>query len=266
MPALNIHLQVTNIAEAASIPYLENLVKEAKRGNNKKDEKELPESITNTIVIIDTIHPFSSLKELILDIPLSINIHRKLMQLLPAFPVLTMWRIMSRSNENLLATLTGYGFDLPKLLSKLCFASTEIASYWVLAMSHSKDNRIERSPESEANSLKKAELPYDENMTILVHKEGHDLEIFRQNLVGTISNSEKEWLNVSQFVLEMGYIIRDGKKESKGMASNWHLVQVVSWDYPWYKKAEIVNNWCLPLLIARGLITSCCGSINGGQI
>ncbi|KAK0207508.1 hypothetical protein IW262DRAFT_1498621 [Armillaria fumosa] len=45
--------------------------------------------------------PFPKLEELVLDIPLSDDIHRKLIQLLPAFPVLTNCRIVSRTNENL---------------------------------------------------------------------------------------------------------------------------------------------------------------------
>lgn len=44
-----------------------------------------------------------------------------------------------------LATLTGYGFDLPKLSSRLCFASTEMASYRVLAMSHVSHKRCPRT-------------------------------------------------------------------------------------------------------------------------
>ncbi|KAK0491739.1 hypothetical protein EDD18DRAFT_1334596 [Armillaria luteobubalina] len=63
MPALNICLQVANIAEASGIPYLEDLAKVAgtvfelleKKGKNKKAAKELTESIANTIVVIDTI-------------------------------------------------------------------------------------------------------------------------------------------------------------------------------------------------------------------
>ncbi|KAK0460805.1 hypothetical protein IW261DRAFT_275680 [Armillaria novae-zelandiae] len=47
--------------------------------------------------------PFSSLEELILDIPLSNDIHRKLMQLLPAFPVLKNCHVFSRHNEDSLS-------------------------------------------------------------------------------------------------------------------------------------------------------------------
>ncbi|KAK0467530.1 Fungalysin metallopeptidase-domain-containing protein [Armillaria novae-zelandiae] len=47
----------------------------------------------------DLLHmqPFSSLEELVIDIPLSNDIHRKLLQLLPAFPVLTNCRVVSRT-------------------------------------------------------------------------------------------------------------------------------------------------------------------------
>ncbi|SJL02830.1 uncharacterized protein ARMOST_06168 [Armillaria ostoyae] len=63
MPALNVCLQVANIAEASGVPYLEKLAKVAvtvlelleKRGKNKKDAKELSESIANTIIVIDTL-------------------------------------------------------------------------------------------------------------------------------------------------------------------------------------------------------------------
>ncbi|KAK0467521.1 hypothetical protein IW261DRAFT_1612989 [Armillaria novae-zelandiae] len=50
--------------------------------------------------------PFSSLEELVLDIPLSNNIHRKLMQLLPAFPVLKNCRVFSRNNEDSLGVFS----------------------------------------------------------------------------------------------------------------------------------------------------------------
>ncbi|PBK64941.1 hypothetical protein ARMSODRAFT_978635 [Armillaria solidipes] len=43
--------------------------------------------------------PFSSLEELILDIPLSQDMHQKLIQLIPAFPVLQNSRIVSTVNE-----------------------------------------------------------------------------------------------------------------------------------------------------------------------
>lgn len=43
--------------------------------------------------------PFPLLEELILDIPLSQDMHRKLSDLIPAFPVLTSSRIISRTNE-----------------------------------------------------------------------------------------------------------------------------------------------------------------------
>ncbi|PBK65332.1 hypothetical protein ARMSODRAFT_978432 [Armillaria solidipes] len=63
MPALNVCLQVANIAEASGIPYLEKLAKVAltvfelleKKGKNKKDAKELSESIANTIIVIDAL-------------------------------------------------------------------------------------------------------------------------------------------------------------------------------------------------------------------
>ncbi|KAK0436254.1 hypothetical protein EV421DRAFT_1739707 [Armillaria borealis] len=63
MPALNVCLQVANIAEASGVPYLEKLAKIAvavfelleKKGKNKKDAKELSESIANTIIVIDTL-------------------------------------------------------------------------------------------------------------------------------------------------------------------------------------------------------------------
>ncbi|KAK0185321.1 hypothetical protein F5146DRAFT_1072392 [Armillaria mellea] len=63
MPALNICLQVANIAEASGVPYLEKLAKIAvtvfelleKKGKNKEDAKELSESIANTIIVIDTL-------------------------------------------------------------------------------------------------------------------------------------------------------------------------------------------------------------------
>ncbi|KAK0207292.1 hypothetical protein IW262DRAFT_1420802 [Armillaria fumosa] len=63
MPALNVCLQVANIAEGSGIPYLERLAKAAvtifelleKKGKNKNAAKELSESIANTIVVIDTI-------------------------------------------------------------------------------------------------------------------------------------------------------------------------------------------------------------------
>ncbi|KAK0467517.1 hypothetical protein IW261DRAFT_1061308 [Armillaria novae-zelandiae] len=48
--------------------------------------------------------PFSSLEEILVDILLSNNVHRKLMQVLPVFPVLTNCRGFSRTeNEDLLS-------------------------------------------------------------------------------------------------------------------------------------------------------------------
>ncbi|KAK0218480.1 hypothetical protein EDD85DRAFT_355050 [Armillaria nabsnona] len=63
MSALNACLKVAQIAEASSVPYLENVAKVAvvifelleQKGKNKEDAKELCESIANTIVIIDTL-------------------------------------------------------------------------------------------------------------------------------------------------------------------------------------------------------------------
>ncbi|SJL02817.1 uncharacterized protein ARMOST_06155 [Armillaria ostoyae] len=63
MSALNACLKVAQIAEASSVPYLENVAKVAvvifelleKKGKNKEDAKELCESIANTIVVIDTL-------------------------------------------------------------------------------------------------------------------------------------------------------------------------------------------------------------------
>ncbi|KAK0184121.1 hypothetical protein F5146DRAFT_324803 [Armillaria mellea] len=46
---------------------------------------------------------FSLLEELVLDIPLSQDMHRKLSELIPAFPVLTSPHIISRANETLLS-------------------------------------------------------------------------------------------------------------------------------------------------------------------
>ncbi|KAK0460811.1 hypothetical protein IW261DRAFT_1428754 [Armillaria novae-zelandiae] len=76
----------------------------------------------------DVLHmrPFSSLDELVLDIPLSNNIRRKLMQLLPAFPVLTNCRIVSRTqNEDSLTLPTSrrrLGISLGKFLwMRKCF-------------------------------------------------------------------------------------------------------------------------------------------------
>ncbi|PBK64948.1 hypothetical protein ARMSODRAFT_1022662 [Armillaria solidipes] len=43
--------------------------------------------------------PFSSLEKLVLDIPLSQDMHQKLLQLMLAFPVLTNSHIVSRANE-----------------------------------------------------------------------------------------------------------------------------------------------------------------------
>ncbi|SJL18095.1 uncharacterized protein ARMOST_21667 [Armillaria ostoyae] len=43
--------------------------------------------------------PFSELEELVLDIPLSPDMHQKLLQLMPPFPVLTNSDIVSRTNE-----------------------------------------------------------------------------------------------------------------------------------------------------------------------
>ncbi|SJL17937.1 uncharacterized protein ARMOST_21507 [Armillaria ostoyae] len=42
--------------------------------------------------------PFSSLEKLVLDILLSQDMHQKLLQLMPAFPVLTNSHIVSRAN------------------------------------------------------------------------------------------------------------------------------------------------------------------------
>ncbi|PBK84417.1 hypothetical protein ARMGADRAFT_1018540 [Armillaria gallica] len=63
MPALNVCLQVANIAEASGVPYVEKLAKVAvavfelleKKGKNMKDARELSESIANTIIVIDTL-------------------------------------------------------------------------------------------------------------------------------------------------------------------------------------------------------------------
>ncbi|KAK0450473.1 uncharacterized protein EV420DRAFT_736848 [Desarmillaria tabescens] len=63
MPASNILLRVSEIAEASGVPYLQNVAKVAVvffkqlegKGKNKKDAKELSESIGNTIVVIDTL-------------------------------------------------------------------------------------------------------------------------------------------------------------------------------------------------------------------
>ncbi|KAK0450472.1 uncharacterized protein EV420DRAFT_1646386 [Desarmillaria tabescens] len=61
MPALNACLKVANIAEASGVPYVENVAKVAvsvfelleHKGKNKKNVKELCESIANTIAVID---------------------------------------------------------------------------------------------------------------------------------------------------------------------------------------------------------------------
>ncbi|KAK0450486.1 uncharacterized protein EV420DRAFT_1766592 [Desarmillaria tabescens] len=61
MPALNACLKVANIAEASGVPYVENVAKVAastlklleQKRKNKKDSKELCESIANTIMVID---------------------------------------------------------------------------------------------------------------------------------------------------------------------------------------------------------------------
>ncbi|KAK0234338.1 hypothetical protein IW262DRAFT_146280 [Armillaria fumosa] len=63
MSALNACLKVANIAEASGIPYVQNVAKVAvvvfklfeQKGKNKKDAKELCESIADTIVVIDTL-------------------------------------------------------------------------------------------------------------------------------------------------------------------------------------------------------------------
>ncbi|KAK0218494.1 hypothetical protein EDD85DRAFT_866782 [Armillaria nabsnona] len=63
MSALNVFLKVAEIAEASSVPYLENVAKVAvvifelleQKGKNKENAKELCESIANTIVVIDTL-------------------------------------------------------------------------------------------------------------------------------------------------------------------------------------------------------------------
>ncbi|KAK0436263.1 hypothetical protein EV421DRAFT_1132554 [Armillaria borealis] len=63
MPTLNVFLKIAEIAEASSVPYLENVAKVAivifelleQKGKNKEDAKELCESIANTIVVIDTL-------------------------------------------------------------------------------------------------------------------------------------------------------------------------------------------------------------------
>ncbi|KAK0207294.1 hypothetical protein IW262DRAFT_1302889 [Armillaria fumosa] len=63
MSPLNACLKVANIAEASSVPYLENVAKVAvvvfellkQKGKNKKEAKELCESIADTIVVIDTL-------------------------------------------------------------------------------------------------------------------------------------------------------------------------------------------------------------------
>ncbi|KAK0491741.1 hypothetical protein EDD18DRAFT_1186132 [Armillaria luteobubalina] len=63
MSALNACLKVSQIAEASSVPYLENVAKVAvvifellkQKGKNQKDAKELCESIANTIVVIDAL-------------------------------------------------------------------------------------------------------------------------------------------------------------------------------------------------------------------
>ncbi|KAK0207502.1 hypothetical protein IW262DRAFT_534962 [Armillaria fumosa] len=51
--------------------------------------------------------PFLSLEELILDLPLSQDMHHKLLQLIPAFPVLKDSHIVSRVNETSL-DITGH--------------------------------------------------------------------------------------------------------------------------------------------------------------
>ncbi|KAK0491736.1 hypothetical protein EDD18DRAFT_1334595 [Armillaria luteobubalina] len=61
MSPLNACLKVAKIAEASSAPYLENVAKVAvvvfellkQKGKNKKDAKELCESIADTIVVIE---------------------------------------------------------------------------------------------------------------------------------------------------------------------------------------------------------------------
>ncbi|KAK0479808.1 hypothetical protein EDD18DRAFT_1113742 [Armillaria luteobubalina] len=61
MSPLNACLKVAKIAEASGAPYLENVAKVAvvvfellkQKGKNKKDAKELCESIADTIVVID---------------------------------------------------------------------------------------------------------------------------------------------------------------------------------------------------------------------
>ncbi|SJL17931.1 uncharacterized protein ARMOST_21501 [Armillaria ostoyae] len=50
--------------------------------------------------------PFSSLEELVLEIPLLDNMHQKLMQLIPAFPMLKNGHIVSRTNETSLDLAT----------------------------------------------------------------------------------------------------------------------------------------------------------------
>ncbi|KAK0479506.1 hypothetical protein IW261DRAFT_1593530 [Armillaria novae-zelandiae] len=63
MSTLSACLKVARIAEASSVPYLENVAKVAvvifelleQAGKNQKDAKELCESIANTIVVIDTL-------------------------------------------------------------------------------------------------------------------------------------------------------------------------------------------------------------------
>lgn len=63
MPALNASLQVASLVEASGIPYVEKLAGVAvaviklleKKAKNKEDVKELCESITNTVDVIETL-------------------------------------------------------------------------------------------------------------------------------------------------------------------------------------------------------------------